>query len=153
MIGQLKYIFLWRTRHGFLMILITTWGCKSKGKDPELNKSKERGHIFFGSSGLSLWFKEARTNGWMPTRLIGWASHACKIVHGLLSTLKKICSSIWHARLSSLIFSLEWAYALTRTRFFTRHITSSFRTQFLLQKLTKDYNLYLHIIIDRYLPI
>ena len=64
MIGQLKYIFLWRTRHGFLMNLITTWGYKSKGKDPAQNKSKVRTYLFLAQSGLSLWFKEARTNDW-----------------------------------------------------------------------------------------
>ena len=29
------------------MILITTWGCKSKGKDPEQNKSQKREDISF----------------------------------------------------------------------------------------------------------
>ena len=46
------------------MNLITTWGCKSKGKDPAQNKSKVRTYLFLAQSGLSLWFKEARTNDW-----------------------------------------------------------------------------------------
>ena len=50
-----------------------------------------------------------------------------------------------YSRLSGLMLSLKQDSS--------QHITSSFRTQFFLQNLTKDYNLYLHFIIDRYLPI
>ena len=80
-IGQLKYIFLWRTRHGFLMNLITTWGCKSKGKDPEQNKSKERTYIFF----------------WLKVGFLCGSKKQEQMTEGLLSMLKKIWSSIWQA--------------------------------------------------------
>ena len=100
------------------MILITSRGCKSKGQDPEQNKSKERGHNVFGSSGLSWLFKEARTNGWRLAR------HIEQVVHSNFEeNIKRYLTS-----------SLKWAYflawvsyAIAWARFFIQYFFKQFQ--------------------------